>query len=309
MLRRIIYNKVIRNGKRLYGYRHCTNSVKTTASLKDQFQDQGYLNGIPLFNENEMSYYTNELNKLESRIEGQKFVGQELNPHLTFKFLWDLATHEKIVNILKQIYSDGLALLGTALFAKYPSENINDVNTKLNGKYVGFHQDVTYWGLSPSKAIAVWIAFDKTTEENGAMLYIPGTHKHGIYEHQIKDAENNTLIDGQQIPDELFNVNDGVLTLLNAGEIAIHSGTLIHGSSSNCSNEQRRCGFVLRYIDLETKVSEWNYKTQMKEWRTPRLICGTPKTDQYYYPIPMFVDNPPIPKPYSWKNRQWFSQE
>lgn len=283
-------------------------SVRST--LKDEFEREGYLTGIQLFTQDEMSYYTKKLNELESKVQNNQFVAQELNPHLTFQFLWELATHDKVVNILREIYSDGLALLGSALFAKYPNtqkqQSTNTGTTK--GKYVGFHQDVTYWGLSPSKAIALWIAFDKTTIDNGAMIYIPKSHRNGIYEHVIKDANNNSLLDGQQIPKDLFNVNDGVPTLLEPGSIAIHAGTLIHGSSTNFSNNSRRCGLVLRYIDLETKVSEWNYKVKMEEWRTPRLICGEPKTDQYYYPAPKFVDNPRIPEPYSWKNRQWFPQ-
>ena len=180
---------------------------------------------------------------------------------------------------------------------------------KSDGKFVGFHQDVAYWGINPPQAVTVWMAMDKITLENGPMMYIPKSHRNGIYKHQIDDKHNNILFDGQEIPHNSFDVDNAVPMILNPGEISIHCGQLIHGSSPNLSDNQRRCGFAITYIDLETKILESNnYETDIKEWRTPRLICGQPKTDQYYYPYPTFIDNPNMIEPASWKLREWFPQ-
>ena len=34
-----------------------------------------------------------------------------------------------------------------------------------NGKHVGFHQDLLYWGLNPGKVLTAWIAIDDVDGE------------------------------------------------------------------------------------------------------------------------------------------------
>ena len=161
--------------------------------------------------------------------QNQTFVGQEINPHLVYKFLWDIATHKKIISIVNEIFSDNIALLATTLFTKYPeSININDNN---EGKYVGYHQDIRYWGLDPPKALNIWIAFDNVTMENGPMIYIPKTHKNGIYKHEFKQNPNNLLIGKQEISKDLFNENNAISVIMESGNIAIH---LNHKSCMDC---------------------------------------------------------------------------
>eukprot|EP01083_Nonionella_stella_P076791 209411_1 len=117
-----------------------------TRPLRTQFENDGYLTGIELFSPSEMGYFIDKMNELEKKMDpdGGRFVSQEINTHLAYEFLWDLTVHPKILSLLQEIFSEGLALLSTTIFAKYPQKESN--------KYVGFHQDVAYWGLTPNKA-------------------------------------------------------------------------------------------------------------------------------------------------------------
>lgn len=51
--------------------------------------------------------------------------------------------------------------------------------------YVGWHQDLRYWGLDDdSRELTAWIAVGDVTEANGAMKFIPGSHRRGMVQHR-----------------------------------------------------------------------------------------------------------------------------
>eukprot|EP01083_Nonionella_stella_P050178 133567_1 len=293
------------------------NGMEST--LPDAFNRDGYVTGIKIFEHDsaEMMHYVEELNKLQSTVENGRFVGQEINPHLAYEFLWDIATHPRIVSIIQEILSEDFALLATTLFTKYPKET----NTE-EYKYVGYHQDVRYWGLDPPNALNIFFAFDNITDDKGPMLYIPKSHKNGIYEHKVLNNPNNLLIGKQEIPQDLFDVEAAVPVILPRGSIAIHHGSLVHGSGPNMSR-QRRCGFVLRIMDLKTRITVKEEKAQSQaldfrqhphytkhnyEWRKPRVICGDPTINIHqFYPHPScFIQNPEIPKPVQSNSCRYF---
>ena len=48
---------------------------------------------------------------------------------------------------------------GSHFFCKMPGD----------GKRVSWHQDASYWPLTPSKAVTVWLAIDDADAENACM--------------------------------------------------------------------------------------------------------------------------------------------
>jgi ectoine hydroxylase-related dioxygenase (phytanoyl-CoA dioxygenase family) len=57
---------------------------------------------------------------------------------------------------------------------------------------VPWHQDASFWKLSPARTVTVWLAIDDADEENAAMRFIPGTHDKGEIETSrwAKDASS-----------------------------------------------------------------------------------------------------------------------
>jgi hypothetical protein len=110
-------------------------------------------------------------------------------------------------------------------------------------KRVPWHQDATYWPVRPTRTVTIWLAIDEVTPENGPMRFVPGSHTNGKIDWEVAQGDTalaQEIMDVSTYPDPFDNV-------LQAGQISIHSSTLIHGSQPN-DTDQRRCGLTLRYV-------------------------------------------------------------
>ena len=97
-----------------------------------------------------------------------------------------------------------LVLLSSAIFTKYPAAEAGD-------KFIGAHQDLTYWGIQPLEAAAAWVAIDAAGDNlkmthnkvagphNGSMMFLPGSHLRGLVEHRKAGREGNLLQDNQEV--------------------------------------------------------------------------------------------------------------
>ncbi len=63
-----------------------------------------------------------------------------------------------------------------------------------DGKAVAWHQDASYWPLSPSKAVTVWLAIDDADEENACMKFIAGSHHHGHMTYRPSDSADHNVL-------------------------------------------------------------------------------------------------------------------
>jgi len=68
---------------------------------------------------------------------------------------------------------------GSHFFCKMPGD----------GKMVSWHQDASYWPMTPSRAITVWLAIDDADRGNACMKFIPGTHKLGHLTYSLTEND------------------------------------------------------------------------------------------------------------------------
>ena len=120
-----------------------------------------------------------------------------------------------------------------------------------NPAFVSWHQDSTYWGLDRPDVVTAWIAFTESNAANGAMGFIPGTHKKDQIPHRDTFAKNNLLTRGQEVAVEV-DPKEAVTIELRPGEMSLHHVRLVHGSPPNPSDD-RRIGFAIRYIPTSVK--------------------------------------------------------
>ena len=151
-----------------------------------------------------------------------------LDRHFDVEFVWRLATHRRVLDAVEAVLGPDILLLASNFFCKYPAEERGE-------RFVAWHQDVTYWGLEPPRAITAWIAIDDADVENGCMSVIPGSHRLGILEHGKSAREGNLLSINQEVPDGLVDEARAVSMPLRAGQMSLHDGMLLHGSHPNRS--------------------------------------------------------------------------
>jgi ectoine hydroxylase-related dioxygenase (phytanoyl-CoA dioxygenase family) len=94
--------------------------------------------------------------------------------------------------------------------------------------------------------VTAWIAFTPSNETNGAMEYIPGTHKADQIPHRDTFAKHNLLTRGQEVAVDV-DPSRARRICLQPGEMSLHHVRLIHGSAPNPSDD-RRIGFAIRYV-------------------------------------------------------------
>ncbi len=182
--------------------------------------------------------------------------------HLKHARVWDMLNDRRIVGYVSDLLGQNVIGWGSHFFCKLPGD----------GKRVDWHQDCSYWPLTPSKAVTVWLAIDDADQENGCMEVFCGSHNHGLIDFDISDPESANVLDQSVANPERYGRHR--CTPLRSGQISIHSDLLLHGSSPNASG-RRRCGLTLRYCPADvTAYLGWNQKGV--------VVSG--KADQHLWP-------------------------
>ena len=132
--------------------------------------------------------------------------------------------HKKTLGIVSQLIGEGLRFNGDKLNMKSAGY----------GSPVEWHQDWAFYPHTNDDLLAVGIALDEMTLENGALLVVPGSHRGKLYSHH----QDGVFVGAITEPDADFS-NAAPITV-PAGGITIHHVRMVHGSAPNTSGKPRR---------------------------------------------------------------------
>jgi hypothetical protein len=211
------------------------------------YNEQGYLSPFRVF-----GFPEAERNRADFDAILQVFVDAGKDSyaidryHDRIRAIYDLAKTPAILDIVSDLLGPNFVCWATHYFCKLPGDD----------KGVSWHQDCTYWPLTPTKTLTVWLAIDNADRENGCMEVIPGTHLLGRLRHRDSDASEHNVL--TQALEHAERLGTPVATELRAGEMSIHSDLLVHGSLPNRSR-RRRCGLTMRYCPTDVRAYwDWN---------------------------------------------------
>jgi hypothetical protein len=213
------------------------------------FNREGYLTKMRIFSTEEMTEIRRYFDDLLARTLAAGGNSYSIaTAHLRYGPVYDLLTDPRIVARVKDLLGENVVAWGSHFFCKMPGD----------GKRVSWHQDSSYWPLTPSKAVTAWLAIDDASVENACMRFIPRTHHLGHLTYTLSENDNANVLN--QTVEGAENLGQPVDVELQAGEISIHSDLLLHGSEANESN-RRRCGLTLRYCPVDVRAElGWNAK-------------------------------------------------
>ena len=231
---------------------HPSTTEHPTALTLEQiaaFNRDGYLAGIRIFDEEEITGIRHYFDELLARTLAAGGDSYSISTaHLRYGGVYDILTHPRIVAPIKDLLGDNVIAWGSHFFCKMPGD----------GKRVSWHQDSSYWPLTPSMAVTAWLAIDDASVENACMRYIPGSHQFGHLTYTLTENDEGNVLN--QTVAHAETLGEPVNVELKAGEISIHSDLLLHGSEANQSSE-RRCGLTLRYCPTVVRADlGWNAK-------------------------------------------------
>ena len=220
-----------------------------TADQIEAFNRDGYLKRIRIFGDREIACIRTYFDQLLAKTLAAGGDSYSISTaHLRYGCVYDLLTNPRIVACVKDLLGENVIAWGSHFFCKMPGD----------GKRVSWHQDSSYWPLTPSKAVTVWLAIDDASVENACMRFIPGTHRFGHLTYTLSENDDSNVLNQTVAGAEEFGAPVDVE--LVAGEISMHSDLLLHGSEANQST-RRRCGLTLRYCPADVRAGlDWNAK-------------------------------------------------
>jgi ectoine hydroxylase-related dioxygenase (phytanoyl-CoA dioxygenase family) len=236
----------------------------------EQWNRDGYLAPLDAFDEATVTDYRHYFDHLlEEALAAGRVSYSISSAHLKHRRVWDLLCHPQICGVVTDLLGPNVVGWGSHFFCKMPGD----------GKRVDWHQDCSYWPLTPTKAVTVWLAIDDSDQENGCMEVVVGSHTHGLIEFTQSDATSGNVLNQTVESPEKYGTLQA--TPLRAGQFSVHSDLLLHGSAANTS-DRRRCGLTLRYCpaDVEALLG-WNQKGVVVAGEAdPKLWPGAKRPEQ-----------------------------
>lgn len=222
-------------------------SVLTPAQI-ESYNANGYLFPIDIFHADEIAEIRSYFDDLLSKAVAAGWDNYEIvNWHKSCAGVHDIIMTDRILNVAQDLLGDDVILRHSHFFVKLPGD----------GKRVSWHQDISYWPLTKSRVVTVWLAIDDVDLGNAAMQVIPGSHKTPrIPFVDSADEENNVLNQTVENPGDFGGAP--VALKMKAGQISLHSDLILHSSEVNQSN-RRRCGLAMRFLSPDVKAyGGWN---------------------------------------------------
>lgn len=201
------------------------------------YQESGVHFPVPVLSPEEAAALVLRFEEVQAR-DGSRISpnnNQMHNSHMVLTWVSDLIRHPKLLDAVEDILGPNILCWNTQFFAKGSRDP----------RFVSWHQDSTYYGLSSTEVMTAWIALTPSVRENGCLRVVPGSHKSQV-EHIDTFDEKNFLTRGQEIAVKV-NEDEVVDVELQPGQASFHNVRIFHGSEPN-SADFPRIGFAIRYI-------------------------------------------------------------
>lgn len=206
----------------------------------ESYQGDGLLFPLPALSAAEVEYFRSCHDELDRRLGGRATAVQKGDRHLDVKWICDLATHPAVLDAVEDIIGPDILIHSSTIFTKYAQDE----------KFVSWHQDSHYWGLSEPRLVSAWIALTDSTIANGCLRVLPRTHTRA-FEHLEEPHKTNILTRGHTVSGSV-DMDQAIDIVLRAGQMSFHHANLIHGSNPNTSTGPR-IGVAVRYVATAVK--------------------------------------------------------
>lgn len=218
------------------------------------FNENGYLAGITLLNDESLELLRSDLDLLMSAeyasdprfyeyhsnesTDESKRLFHALGAWRVAPGFHDLIFNRKIAAIAAKILGGPVRFWHDQLFVK----------PALDGAVIAWHQDYSYWTRTkPVAHLTCWIGLDDSTKENGCVHYAPGSHRWNLLPRTDLANDMNAVL--EVLTDDQRDAFEPVAIELKAGEASFHHSMLLHGSYENHSDRPRRAAVINVFRD------------------------------------------------------------
>ena len=166
----------------------------------------------------------------DKRINGSRIFTQRVNLWMTSPSMRRKMLDPQLGRMVAELTGvDGVRIWHDQTLIKEPWANPT-----------ALHVDNPNWGYDSHQATSIWVALDDVTAENGALCFLPRSHKVAALGVRAGGAGSGN------VADHIFEVYPSlatqtpVIATMRAGDCSFHSGMLAHGAGANMSAGRRR---------------------------------------------------------------------
>lgn len=249
-----VYHHPIGSLFRLPGTREEWQQYRLSDEQIAFFHENGYLPGIRILTDEQVEQLREELDTLMDSSHPWHHLFYEYHSNeskdpntILFHALgaWritpgfhDILWHPAFTVPAAQLLGGAVRFWHDQLFCKPPKQ----------GGVVAWHQDYSYWTRTqPQAHLTCWIGLDDATQENGALMYIPGSHRWNLLPITGLAGDMEAIM--SVLTDEQRAQFQPVTVELKKGECSFHHALVVHGSGVNRSERPRRATVINVFRD------------------------------------------------------------
>jgi non-haem Fe2+, alpha-ketoglutarate-dependent halogenase len=172
---------------------------------------------------------------------GRRYASSRMKPYLLFRWAAEMVRCPAVLDAVEDLIGPDILVYHTTLWWKPAGSD----------SFVPWHQDATYFGLSPHEHVTAWVALTPSTEESGCVTVLPGTHRRGQLPHADRPDPAIMLSRGQTLA-EAPEAAGAVPIPLRPGEFSLHDTLVLHSSAPNRAAWDR-IGLGISYIPARVR--------------------------------------------------------
>jgi ectoine hydroxylase-related dioxygenase (phytanoyl-CoA dioxygenase family) len=201
------------------------------------------------------------------------------DPHKAHPVFDGLMRDPRILDIVEGLIGPDIRLHHTKLNVKPPR----------GGQAVEWHQDWAFYPATNDDILEVGLMLDDATEENGALLMLPGSHRGPIFDHHAEG-----FFAGAMDP-ACYGLDTARAVALTApaGSMTLHHVRTLHGSRANNSDRPRRL-LLIGYAAADA----WPLVATMQgafDAYEGMMLRGRSTLEPRLAPVPVRLPLPPAP--------------
>src|SRR5580658_566280 len=154
-----------------------------------------------------------------------------------------LIRHPRILDAVEDLVGPDILVFTTTFFIK-------EANSPT---FAAWHQDATYFGITPYEHVTAWVALTDATEEAGCMEVAPSRGQPAQLRHAALGLKDSINGGGQSIVEE-FDQAGTVMMAVPAGSFSLHHTLCRHRSAPNRA-AHRRVGIGISYIPTHCRLT------------------------------------------------------
>ncbi|UTA48357.1 phytanoyl-CoA dioxygenase family protein [Simiduia sp. 21SJ11W-1] len=223
------------------------------------FQDQGYVAGIPMLDDEYIQALRAELAELQDPAHSGNHLFHEFHTNessLPDQVLFHSLGHWRITPHFHDVlWNPRFLVPAWQLLGRQPVRFWHDqlfCKPAKHGGVVAWHQDYSYWTRTqPMQHLTCWVGLDDANKDNGCLHYIPCSHRWGLLEKPELAGDMQGLAE-YLTPAQQREFEGQVAVEMPKGYGSFHHPLMVHGSYENRSERARRA-FVLNVFAEGTR--------------------------------------------------------